>query len=596
MVRPVAGGPPGDAEPVPPSADSPVVPEVRRATDAAAEPARLRLDVLLTELMDRAGEVLETQGRLRALLDAVVSISEDLSLQAVLQRIVDAACRLVDARYGALGVVGPDRRTLTDFITTGISPEEHAAIGDLPHGAGILGVLIDEPTPLRLADLVDHPKSFGFPAGHPAMSTFLGVPLRIRDRVFGNLYLTEKAQGREFTEEDEQLMIALASAAGAVIENAQLFEGHRRREGWLAASAEVRSATLSGASRPDLLATVVEQGRSAAEADVVLLAVPDEHGRLVVAAQAGPDHALVGTEVGGPGSPFERAIAGRSPVLVDDLGSVDGSWRPSALDSCGRAVVAPLGADESVEAIGALLIGYARGGHVPDDDEPFVANYAGQAAVALQLARAQRDRERLAVLEDRDRIARDLHDLVIQRLFATGMTLQSMSSLVTDTTARGKLSTVVDDLDATISELRQAIHQLQADALDEDLRDEIQRLADDASTASTAQIRLHLIGLVASAVPDAVRVQLLAVLREALSNAVRHASAATIDVTVEVDRGVTLVVDDDGVGISPEVTRRSGLANMQARAAEFSGSLRIDVGERGVGTRLVWRVPLDDEG
>lgn len=571
----------------------PGLPEVRRAADAAADPARLRLDALLTELMDRAGEVLETQGRLRSLLDAVVSMSEDLSLEAVLQRIVDAACHLVDARYGALGVVGPDRRTLTDFITTGLTPEEFAAIGDLPHGEGILGVLIDEPAPLRLARLVDHPKSYGFPAGHPAMSTFLGVPLRIRDRVFGNLYLTEKAQGQQFTDEDEHLVIALASAAGAVIQNAELFEDHRRREAWLSASAEVRSATLAGASRPDLLAIIVEHGRAAARADVVLLAIPNQDGQLVIAAQSGRDRGLVGVEVGGPGSPFDDAIGDRSPLAVGDLG--DAKWCPPTLGDCGRAVIAPLGVEDGAGPAGALLVGFARGPHVPVDDVSFIGNYAGQAAVALRLARAQRDRERLAVFEDRDRIARDLHDLVIQRLFATGMTLQSVSPLITDPTARGKLSTVVDDLDATIRDLRQAIYQLQADALDEDLRADIQRVVDEASEASPAQIRLHLVGLVASAVPDAVRSHLVAVLREALSNAVRHASASTIDVTVEVDRGVTLVVDDDGVGMDPDVARRSGLANMQARAAEFSGSLQIEVGDRGVGTRIVWRVPLNDE-
>jgi signal transduction histidine kinase len=574
----------------------PAVPAVRRATDAAVEPARLRLDALLTELMQRAGEVLETQGRLRALLDAVVAVAEDLSLDAVLRRIVGAACELVDARYGALGVVGSDRRTLNDFITVGVSEAEVTQIGDLPCGKGILGVVIDQPEPLRLAHLVDHPKSQGFPPHHPPMSTFLGVPVRIRGRVFGNLYLTEKADGKEFTEEDELLVVALASAAGAAIQNAELFDDQRRRQLWMTASTGVRNLTLSDAPHPDLITAIVEQGRVAAEAELVMLALTNDRGELRTVVAAGRDRdELVGSDVGGEDSPFARVVADRSTLEIDDLRTTAPAWCPDALrERYGRTIVAPLGGDETVEPLGALLVAFERGSHSPVDDVPYVTAFASQAAVALQLSRAQRDRERLAVFEDRDRIARDLHDLVIQRLFAAGMTLQSTAPLIDDHTAKAKLTTVVDDLDATIRDLRQAIYQLQASALDQDLRADIQRVIDEASANTTAQIRLHIVGLVASAVPDTVRAHLLAVLREALSNAVRHAAASTIDVTIEVDRAITLVVDDDGVGIDPQTSRRSGLANLQARAAEFAGSFDLSIGERGVGTRLTWQVPLDD--
>jgi signal transduction histidine kinase len=288
-------------------------------------------------------------------------------------------------------------------------------------------------------------------------------------------------------------------------------------------------------------------------------------------------------------------MSAREPVEIDDVCAPDVGWSQVLFDkSYGRVVVVPLGGSESVEALGALGVGFARRARRPVDDLPFISGFAGQGAIALQLARTQRDRERLAVFEDRDRIARDLHDLVIQRLFATGMTLQSTAPLITDPTARARLTTVVDDLDATIRDLRQAIYQLHADALDEDFRAEIQRVVDEASETTSARIRLHLVGLVASVVPDAVRVHVVAVLREALSNAVRHAGAGTIDVTVEVDRAVTVVVDDDGVGIGPGNARRSGLANLNARATELSGSLDLSTGARGVGTRLTWQVPLDD--
>ena len=202
-----------------------------RQSAALSPLPRARLDDLLSELLARVGEVLDTQDRLRGLLDAVVGITSDLDLDSVLERIVRAACQLADARYGALGVLrpGPDRR-LREFVTHGLTDEQRARIGDLPRGHGILGVIIDSPEPLRLNTLGDHPRSFGFPPNHPPMSTFLGVPIRIRDKVFGNLYLTEKQSGDGFTTDDEEIVVGLAAAAGVVIENARLYEEAARRE------------------------------------------------------------------------------------------------------------------------------------------------------------------------------------------------------------------------------------------------------------------------------------------------------------------------------------------------------------------------------
>jgi signal transduction histidine kinase len=574
----------------------PVVPQVRRAADAAAEPARLRLDALLTELMERAGEVLQTQGRLRALLDAVVSIAEDLSLVAVLQRIVTAACELVGAQYGAMGVVSSDRRSLIDFITVGMTPEQVTRIGDLPQGKGILGVLIDQPRPLRLVDLDKDPYSSGFPAGHPPMSSFLGVPVRIRDEVFGNLYLTDKAEGREFTEEDEQLVVALAAAAGVAIQNAQLFDIQQRRQRWLAASTEIRTAALSERPQLDLLQLIVTEGRAAADADCVVLALPDASGALVVRVADGIDaDRLVGLPIGGPESAADEVMKTREHVVRAGLADTELVPLESAA-RYRRAVFAPLGGDKSTVPLAVLGIGYAHDLHTIDDDVEFTVGFADAAAIAIELSRARTDRERLIVLEDRDRIARDLHDLVIQRLFATGMTLQSVAPRVADPAVSARIGSVVDDLDATIRDLRQAIYQLQAQSVDDDLRADIQRLIDDVAGACAAKIRLHLIGLVASAVPDSVRPHLLAVLREGLSNAVRHSGARTIDVTVEIDRDVKVTVVDDGTGVNPAATRRSGLANLQARAGELAGTCDLEPGERGIGTRLVWQVPLDESG
>ncbi|MBQ1009937.1 GAF domain-containing protein, partial [Micromonospora sp. M51] len=215
--------------------------------------SRVRLDELLQEMLVRVGEVVTSRERLRALLDAVVGIGTNLDLRTTLQRIVQAACELVGARYGALGVVGPDR-LLHDFIVHGITPEQHERIGDLPHGRGVLGLLIDDPRPLRMPDITQHPRSYGFPANHPPMHSFLGVPVLIRDQVFGNLYLAEKQGGAQFTEDDEEIVVALAAAAGVAIENARLYAVAHRRQRWLAATAEITTVLLGEVRRTDALA------------------------------------------------------------------------------------------------------------------------------------------------------------------------------------------------------------------------------------------------------------------------------------------------------------------------------------------------------
>jgi signal transduction histidine kinase len=577
----------------PSAGDESGTPDLRRATDAAAEIPRLRLDELLGELITRAGEVLETQGRLRGLLDAVVSIAEDLTLSGVLRRVVTAACELVDARYGALGVLSDDHRHLSDFITVGLSQEEIERIGPLPRGSGILGVLIEDPEPLCLSEIAAHPKSYGFPTGHPPMSTFLGVPLRIRGQVFGNLYLTEKTDGRQFSDEDRQLVVALAAAAVFAIQNAQLFAAQQRRAAWLRASTEVRTATLSGTARQGLLDLIVTQVREVSGAALAALMIPAGESRLEV--QASTDAALAGLSVPRGTRAIERVLQSHEPGALATATAEFADWLPPALAAQVRQViVAPLGRDETGSAIGVLVVGYPTDAdRVPHTDSDYIVGFAGQAGVALKLSQAQQGRERLVLLEDRDRIARDLHDLVIQRLFATGMTLQSTAPRIADASARARVATVVDDLDATIRDLRQAIYQLQAQSLDDDLRTDVQQIIDEIASASAAKVRLHLVGLVASAVPLEVHSHLLAVLREALSNAIRHSGASVIDIALEVDRAVTLTVSDNGSGIDPASTRRSGLANMQTRAASFGGDCRVEAGEEGVGTRVVWTVPTE---
>src|SRR5690606_32267030 len=246
--------------------------------------SRVRLDELLRELLDRVGEVVASRERLRSLLDAVVGISTDLDLRSTLERIVASACRLAGARYGALGVIGEDRR-LGEFVTHGISPEQHAAIGSPPTGRGVLGLLIDDPRPLRLRDITAHPKSYGFPPNHPPMRSFLGVPIRIRDTAYGNLYLAEKLDGEEFTEDDEKMMVALAAAAGAAIDNARLYAVAQRQQIWLSAGVEIIGLLLGRVERTTALELIARRARELLGSDLAVVLLQSEEevpGRLRV--------------------------------------------------------------------------------------------------------------------------------------------------------------------------------------------------------------------------------------------------------------------------------------------------------------------------
>jgi len=360
---------------------------------------------------------------IQQLLDAITSIGTDLSLPIVLQRIVESACSLVSANYGALGVIGDDHH-LSEFISVGIDPERYAAIGHLPEGHGILGLLIVDPRPLRMRDLGAHDQSFGFPEHHPDMHSFLGVPVLVRDAVFGNLYLCDKRDADEFTDEDERLAIALATAAGVAIENARL---------------------------------------------------------------------------------MQRT-------------------------------------------------------------------------------------EEVAVLEDRERIARDLHDKVIQRLFATGMTLQTMLPVTGRDDLDNRISDAVDELDVTIREIRSTIFALQAPA-QRGLRVSIFALIDGAREVLGFSPELHMDGPIDTLVSENAAEHLLAVLQEALSNIAQHAGASHVNVTVEVGTDVVVRVTDNGKGLPTPRENGRGLHNIEHRAATMGGDLSVSDREAG-GTVVEWRVPV----
>ncbi len=552
------------------------------------------LSALLGEVLRRVQGSLDEQTRLRLLVDAVVTMAADLDLRSVLERIVVIAGQLVDAQYAALGVLETGSRWgLRTFVHHGMADEVVEQIGALPTGHGVLGLLIDKPEPLRLSDISAHPASYGFPEHHPPMSSFLGVPIRTRSKVFGNLYLTEKAGGGDFTPEDEAIVLALASAAGVVIENARLYEEAARRERWLAATAEITGLLADDDPGHGTLQKVVDLARevSGADAGWILLGSERESLELVAAAGVPLDPAIV------RGLPLESSVAAEvvesgTPIVVDDVAAdpraLDMSQLPGWPD-IGPAVVVPL--RSSSHAQGALALAWARDNTSTYEtlDPTLPARFAEHAALALQIARARDDRQRLALLEDRDRIGRELHDVVIQRLFAVGLSLQGAARARDFEALAGRIDQAVDDLDATIKDIRRSIFGLAMTDASHDIQAEVSRLVDRAAATLKFRPTLRFEGPVRTLVAGDLAPDLLAVLAEALSNASRHAQARAVDVLVHAGDEVVLRVSDDGRGIEEQV-HESGLRNMRERAERRGGSLVIETAPDS-GTTVEWRVP-----
>ncbi|MET9689960.1 GAF domain-containing protein [Streptomyces sp. NPDC006514] len=558
---------------------------------------RMRLDELLDELQVRIDEVRGTRDRLNGLLEAVMSVGRELDLPQVLRGIVEAAVLLVDAEYGALGVIGDDKK-LAEFLPVGVSDGLRAQIGDLPSGHGILGELIRHPEPLRLSELSQHPASYGFPAHHPPMHSFLGVPIRVREEVFGNLYLTEKRGGVEFDAEDEAVLSTLAVAAGIAIENARLFEEVRLRERWLEASSDITSALLSGAPEDEVLQGMLERAKDITSADTgvfyLLGSAGELRGSLALGEGAEAHRGIVLPST--RGTLAEAALARDGLITVPDVATDECvTVQPERWKGFGPAVAVTIGTKERLSGV---LILARRHGH-PQFAAVEVAalpGFAGQAALALELAERRRDAEQLSLLEDHDRIARDLHDLAIQRLFATGMTLQSAQRFVDHPQASERLARAVDDLDATIKIIRSTIFGLRehnAPGEASTLRTRLVRALDGAAAVLGFAPALRMEGLIDTDVPSAAADEALAVVGEALTNVARHAGATRVEVSIAAAGGnLTITVTDNGVGMSGG-GRHSGLRNLAERAERLGG--RMEVGGRGDGERgtcLEWKVPL----
>lgn len=558
---------------------------------------QLRIDELLDELQTRLAAVRSSRDRVRQLLEAVVGIGSGLDLETALTRIVQAAATLVDARYGALGVLGGDNR-LARFITVGVSPEQIAEIGPLPEGHGLLGELIRHPEPLRTEDLTQHPQSYGFPANHPPMHSFLGVPIRVRTEVFGNLYMTEKAGGAPFDADDEAVLTALAAAAGVAIDNARLYDEARRRQEWLEATSELTRGLLSGSDLDDALAGFTQRVGAMAVADLTVVALPDPEGEdlVVVAADGIGEQRFRGAALEIDASLLGSVFKSGQVEKLDDASADPRARIDVAPDiPLGPAILVPLGGAGQVR--GVLAVARAAGGVVFDDAVvQLVSDLAFQAAVVLELADRRRDSELLSLYADRDRIGRDLHDLAIQRLFATSMSLQGAYKITQKPAVAKRIAQAISDLDDTVKVIRSTIFALHSHEIGEDDAPSVRAQVIESCERVAEQLgfspSVRFSGPVDTLVPEEVSEQLTAVLREALSNAARHARASKVDVEVSVDgTHVTLTVIDDGVGIPPG-GRRSGLANLEERAQQFGGRFSADPGASG-GTVLAWSAPIE---
>ena len=549
-------------------------------------------ETLIAETAEYASDILAVQARLRALLRANRTIVAELSLATVLRRIVEAVRDVSGARYAALGVIGPDG-LLEQFIHSGMDEATVEAIGHLPQGRGLLRAVIAHPEPIRVRDIAADPRAYGFPDGHPAMHAFLGVPIRLRDQVFGNLYLTEPVDG-DFSDDDEELVTALAATASVAIENARLYEEARRRQEWLRASIDVQRAILaSNEESNETLRRIAESALRLANADIVsIVRLSSSPEQLEVAVAVGMgEEELQGLRYPTAGSLAWEAMNAGHGMIGHASSLPPGQFlHLSSVVTVGPVMTSPLIGEGAPR--GAIVVGRRPYGRAfTSIDLDVTESFANQAALALELSDNRADQERLTILEDRNRIARDLHDHVIQRLFATELFIRAAASKVSDPEVSARFQRSVDDLDETIKQIRMTIFQLHDVAETSSIRNSVRNVVDEAAAALGFTPRLRFTGPVDTvAQPDLVD-DVDAVVREALSNVAKHAHATAVDVEITTDvTDVVITVADNGTGMTNS-HRRSGIANLKTRAERRRGSLMITQPSGG-GTELCWSVPV----
>jgi two-component system, NarL family, sensor histidine kinase DevS len=551
-----------------------------------------------------------SERELRSLLEVGRALVSELDVEVVLRQVLDTARELTRAQYAALGIIDPSGEELERFLFVGLDDAAHQRIGPLPRGRGVLGELIRNPAPLRLADVTGHPRSYGFPAGHPPMRSFLGVPIAIRGEAFGNLYLTEKDDQGEFSETDEELVLVLAEWAAIAIDNARLYESVEARRGELERAVRGLEATAAVARVVGLetelarvLELIVKRGRAMLDARSLIVLLDEGTSRLRVTAAAGEvGGELIGTKLPGSGTLAGTVLETGAPERVADLAARAGHGLEAVAGRATSAVVVPLGFRG--RARGVLIALDRAGGDVAfdPDDEHLLTSFAASAAIAIATAQSvEADRRRSSIRaaeQERKRWARELHDETLQELGAVKLLLETARIADSHETLAGAASRGVEQLDLTIQGLQSLITELRPAALDElgvepAVRALLDRTAATSGLEVDARIDLaHPSGRSATRLEPEVTTTIYRLVQEALTNATKHAGAERVTVEV-VEEGptVTVAISDDGSGFErADVSRGFGLVGMEERVALVGGTLVVD-SKPGSGTRVRAELP-----
>jgi two-component system, NarL family, sensor histidine kinase DevS len=540
------------------------------------------------------------QGRLRALLDAAITVTSELSLDGVLRRVTETAAALTEARYAALGVIDERGIELERFFTHGIDEETGAAIGDLPHGRGILGVLIRDAKPLRLPDLSADPRSVGFPPNHPPMRTFLGVPITLRGVAFGNLYLTEKEGGREFTEADEEIVTLLAGQAAVAIENARLYEAATGWSRQLESLHEMVRSLVEESELDVMLDLICRRLRELSEARIALIALPEGEHYLRIAAADGEGAAeLVGVmldrERSKSGHVLDRRQSARVDSVLDDPESDQDAARRMGIRT---ALYVPLVARGRAIGIVAIHDKTARDPRFTDADLRLAEIFAARAAVAVDLSeRVARETVRRVVDAqelERSRLARELHDETGQALTSILLGLQAIRGADSEFETDRAVAEVRELIVQALQDVRRLAVELRPSALDDfGLSPAVERLAGTFEERTGIHTALES-SLRGGRLPAEIETVLYRVVQEALTNVVKHAGAERVSIVItQGDDGIRVVVEDDGRGFRPEEIHEDalGVVGMRERVALVGGTLDLESAP-GAGTALVAYIPL----
>jgi signal transduction histidine kinase len=544
------------------------------------------------------GAVSSNENRLRALVETGVAITSELSLDALLQRLVESASELTEARYAALGVIDSSGSALERFLTTGIDAETQAAIGDPPRGRGILGVLIRDATPLRLHNISDDPRSVGFPPNHPTMRSFLGVPIHLRGVAYGNLYLTEKARGEDFTDEDQELVELLASQAAVAIENARLYEAATAWSKQLESLNEVGNALATETDLDRLLDLVARRLRELLDARMVTVLLPSGDDELRFAAVAGDRADIAGATItrstSKTGRVLERGQSERVDSVLDDvdvdheamrlIGARTGLWVPLIVRG---------------QAIGVLAAHDKPGADVrfTETDLRLAETFATRAALAVDLSERIASDSLRRVVEaqelERRRLARELHDETGQALTSILLGLRGLEEHMDDADSRTAAEELRGLVVSTLQDVRRLAVELRPSALDDfGLVAALERLTGSFAEQTGIAVDFQT-ALAEERLPEEVETAIYRIVQESLTNVVKHARARRVSILLaRKDGAVKAVVEDDGQGFDPaETGGGSGLVGMRERLALLGGRLAVESAPDG-GTTVAAEVPV----